>query len=146
MFRNRTDLSPVIQAAIAHAQYETIHPFADGNGRVGRALIHVVLRRRELALRYVPPVSLVLAADAKRYIGGLTAFRDERIADWCGTFAESVQLAAAKAAELAERLVPLPPSWRARARPPPRRPRAAALIQLVPPPCLVRLSAATRVT
>ena len=48
-FMNRTDLPPVVQAAIAHAQFETIHPFADGNGRVGRALIHVVLRRRGLA-------------------------------------------------------------------------------------------------
>jgi Fic family protein len=64
-FINREDLPPVVQAAIAHAQFETIHPFADGNGRVGRALIHVVLRRRGLAPRYVPPVSLVLAADAR---------------------------------------------------------------------------------
>ena len=39
-------LPPLVQAAIAHAQFETIHPFVDGNGRTGRALIHVVLRRR----------------------------------------------------------------------------------------------------
>src|SRR5439155_1398021 len=57
-FVNRADLPAVVQAAVAHAQFETIHPFADGNGRVGRALIHVVLRRRGLAPRYVPPVSL----------------------------------------------------------------------------------------
>src|SRR5512138_1195371 len=81
-FMNRTDLPPVVQAAIAHAQFETIHPFADGNGRVGRALIHVVLRRRGLAPRYVPPVSLVLAADAKSYVAGLTDFREERAAHW----------------------------------------------------------------
>jgi Fic family protein len=54
-FMNRTDLPPVVQAAIAHAQFETIHPFADGNGRVGRALIHVVLRRRGLAPRSSRP-------------------------------------------------------------------------------------------
>jgi len=63
-FCNREDVPASVQAGIAHAQFETIHPFADGNGRVGRALIHVVLRRRALAPRYVPPVSLVLAADA----------------------------------------------------------------------------------
>jgi Fic family protein len=59
-FMNRTDLPPVVQPAIAHAQCETIHPLADGNGRVGRALIHVVLRR------------------AKAYVAGLTAFREDR--------------------------------------------------------------------
>src|SRR5205085_4050308 len=95
-FINRTDLSPVLQAAIAHAQFETIHPFADGNGRVGRALVHVVLRRRELALRYVPPVSLVLAADAKAYVGGLTAFRQGRPADWILAFAQAIESASAK--------------------------------------------------
>src|SRR5512143_3269707 len=110
-FMNRTDLPPVVQAAIAHAQFETIHPFADGNGRVGRALIHVVLRRRRLAPRYVPPVSLVLAADGKRYIGGLTAFREGRVDEWCALFAESVSLAARKAAELAQRLADLQEKW-----------------------------------
>ena len=94
-FMNRTDSPPVLQAAVAHAQFETIHPFADGNGRVGRALIHVVLRRRQLAQRYVPPVSLVLAADSKRYIEGLTAFREGRVLEWCETFADSIRVAAA---------------------------------------------------
>src|SRR5438094_3590381 len=68
-------LPPLVQAALVHAQFETIHPFADGNGRTGRALIHVVLRRRGLAPRYVPPISLVLATRARDYVAGLTAFR-----------------------------------------------------------------------
>jgi len=72
-FLNRSDMPALVQAAIGHAQFETIHSFADGNGRVGRALIHVVLRRRELAPRLVSPVSLVLAGDPRAYIGGLTA-------------------------------------------------------------------------
>ena len=145
LFMNRTDLPPVVQAAIAHAQFETIHPFADGNGRVGRALIHVVLRRRALAPRYVPPVSLVLAADAKRYIGGLTAFRESRVADWCALFAESVQLAAAKATELASRLDRLQRSWRERAGNPRSHSSAEALIQLLPAHPIVTLTTATRI-
>ena len=74
-FANTDDLPPVAQAAIAHAQFETIHPFVDGNGRTGRAIIHLVLRRRGLAPRILPPVSLVLATLAKDYVGGLTATR-----------------------------------------------------------------------
>lgn len=143
-FLNRTDLPPVMQAAIAHAQFETIHPFADGNGRVGRALVHVVLRRRGLASRYVPPVSLVLAADAKRYIGGLTAFGEERLGDWCVVFAESVRLAAEKAAELAERLARLQLTWRRRAGNPRRHSSAQALIELLPAHPILTLGTATR--
>ncbi|EQD45196.1 filamentation induced by cAMP protein Fic, partial [mine drainage metagenome] len=69
------DLLAIAQAAIAHAQFETIHPFVDGNGRTGRALIHLILRRRGLALRSIPPVSLVLATWARDYINGLALFR-----------------------------------------------------------------------
>ena len=49
IYVNGDDHPALVQAAIAHAQFETIHPFADGNGRTGRALIHVILRRRGLA-------------------------------------------------------------------------------------------------
>jgi Fic family protein len=131
-FVNRTDLPPVVQAAIAHAQFETIHPFADGNGRVGRALIHVVLRRRGLAPRYVPPVSLVLAADAKAYVAGLTAFREGRPADWVLLFAQAIERAAAKASELALRLAELQERWRERAGRPRRHSSAEALIVELP--------------
>lgn len=58
---NDETLPPLVQAALVHAQFETIHPFADGNGRTGRALVQVVLRRRGLAPDYVPPISVVLA-------------------------------------------------------------------------------------
>jgi Fic family protein len=72
---NGHDHPALVQAAITHAQFETIHPFVDGNGRTGRALIHVILRRRGLAPRFVPPVSLVLATSPNDYIAGLTAYR-----------------------------------------------------------------------
>ena len=68
-------VSPIQQAAIAHAQFETIHPFADGNGRTGRALIHLILRKRGLAPNLIPPISLILATFSDAYIDGLTATR-----------------------------------------------------------------------
>ncbi len=74
-FCNNDNLPALAQAAIAHAQFETIHPFVDGNGRTGRALIYVVLRRRGLATRTTPPISLALATQAKTYINALDATR-----------------------------------------------------------------------
>jgi Fic family protein len=143
-FMNRTDVPPVVQAAIAHAQFETVHPFADGNGRVGRALIHVVLRRRGLAPRYVPPVSLVLAADAKAYVAGLTAFREDRPADWILLFARAIERAAAKASELALRLAELQERWRERAGRPRRHSSAEALIVELPAHPIVTVATAQK--
>ncbi|MDA8197384.1 MAG: Fic family protein [Actinomycetota bacterium] len=74
-FCNDDSLPTVAQAAIAHAQFETIHPFVDGNGITGRALIHLILRRRGLALRILPPISLILATWSKSYIESLEASR-----------------------------------------------------------------------
>jgi Fic family protein len=138
------DLPPVVQAAIAHAQFETIHPFADGNGRVGRVLIHVVLRRRGLAARYVPPVSLVLAADAKAYVAGLTAFREDRAVDWILLFAQAIERAAVKAAELALRLAELQEKWRERAGRPRRHSSAEALIVELPAHPIVTVATAQK--
>lgn len=143
-FMSRTDVAPVVQAAIAHAQFETIHPFADGNGRVGRALIHVVLRRRGLAPRYVPPVSLVLAADAKAYVAGLTAFREERAAEWVLGFAQALERAATKATELAHRLAELQDQWRNRAGHPRRHSSAEALIVELPAHPIVTVATAQK--
>ena len=58
-FCNDDTLPALAQAAVAHAQFETVHPFVDGNGRTGRVLLHLVLRRRGLAHRVLPPVSLI---------------------------------------------------------------------------------------
>jgi Fic family protein len=66
----------LLQAAIAHAQFETIHPFADGNGRTGRAIIQLVLRRRGVATRIMPPVSLILATRAGDYVDALDGTRN----------------------------------------------------------------------
>jgi Fic family protein len=95
---NDDRLPPIVQAAMVHAQFETIHPFDDGNGRTGRALIHVILRRREVAPRYLPPISVALAAAKGRYIEGLTYFRGYDVGKWIEHFAD----ASARAAHLAK--------------------------------------------
>ena len=101
---NHDDIPAIAQAAVAHAQFETIHPFGDGNGRAGRCLIHVILRRRGLAARVVPPISVVLATNARRYIAGLTDFRDGRIDDWIGAFADTVTTASTATLALSDRV------------------------------------------
>lgn len=111
-FMDRDDLPPVAQAAIAHAQFETIHPFGDGNGRVGRCLIHVLFRRRGLAPRYVPPISLVLGANRDAYIAGLEELRAGKEEEWIVQFARAVELAAERAREFSTEVTDLQEKWR----------------------------------
>ncbi|MGH7700451.1 MAG: Fic family protein [Gemmatimonadales bacterium] len=133
---NDDRLPPVVQAALVHAQFETIHPFADGNGRTGRALVHVVLKRRGLARAYVPPISVVLAANRDRYIKGLTVFREDDVAKWVEHFAAATCTSATLAEAYLSRVRELTESWRAqlRSRPAPPRADAAAwaLIDILP--------------
>lgn len=116
--------SPLAQAAIAHAQFETIHPFPDGNGRTGRALVHVVLRRRGLAPAFVPPISLVLATWAPTYVEGLMTYRhlaepdsperSNAAAEWLRLFATATHRACIDAEHYATRIDDLTASWRDR--------------------------------
>lgn len=105
-------LPPVVQAALVHAQFETIHPFDDGNGRTGRALIHVVLRKRGVAPEYMPPISLVLGSAKDRYIGGLTKFREDRVSEWIEYFAAAATGAAHLASAYIEAVQELTAQWR----------------------------------
>ncbi len=75
-FINESDLPPLAIAAIAHAQFETIHPFPDGNGRVGRALIHSILKARRLTRHITVPVSAGLLVDLDQYFAALTDYRN----------------------------------------------------------------------
>lgn len=75
-FTARTDVPVISHAAIAHAQFETIHPFTDGNGRTGRALVHAMVQRAGLTSRVTVPISAGLLADTQAYVDCLTAYRD----------------------------------------------------------------------
>jgi Fic family protein len=92
-FVNDRDTDPVTQAAVAHAQFETIHPYGDGNGRIGRLLVLWVLARR-VGVAVPPPTSVLVARDPGGYLAGLYWFRTGETARWVEWFAHVVVSAA----------------------------------------------------
>lgn len=111
-FGNRTDLPAMAQAALAHAQFESIHPFTDGNGRVGRALINAVLRRRGVTHHVVVPIASALVARRDRYFDLLDEYRAGRAAPIVAAFSDAARIAAAESRQSADRLAQLPQEWR----------------------------------
>jgi Fic family protein len=151
-FCNLDSLPAVAQAAIAHAQFETIHPFADGNGRTGRVLIHVVLRRRGLATTALPPLSLVLATWARDYVEGLTATRyrgpaSSRAAQdgmnrLVGLFAAGTRRAVRDAEATGARVVEVQREWRERLGGVRKNSAADLLIEALPAAPIVTVQSA----
>ncbi|MFZ0890159.1 MAG: Fic family protein [Candidatus Binataceae bacterium] len=151
-FCNTDSLPGVAQAALAHAQFETIHPFVDGNGRIGRALIHLVLRRRGLAARVLPPISLVLATWSRDYIAGLTATRyvgsqtsknaTEGLNRWVGLFATASARAVSDAERFENQVSDLQAQWNARLGAVRRESAVDLLINALPGSPIVTVSGA----
>lgn len=111
-FASRTNIPAIAQAAIVHSQFEAIHPFADGNGRVGRTLIHVVLRRRGLSMRVVPPISTVLAARRDDYIASLAAYQQRgEVNQWVSHFARATTESASRAESLSSDISAMVNDW-----------------------------------
>ena len=119
---NGDEHPPLLQAALAHAQFEMIHPFGDGNGRAGRALIHVVLARRGLAPRFVPPVSVALARRSEECVEALqrcahvgapdSAGRQAAVVDWLWLFDAAMGQAADRALAYCDDVAALQKAWR----------------------------------
>lgn len=112
-YANRGDTDPVSQAAIAHAQFEIIHPFGDGNGRVGRVLVAWMLVRH-LSLVVAPPVSTRLAVDVGGYGSGLVLFRMGDHDAWVRWFADAVSGAGRAQRELVAAVEELRLAWQGR--------------------------------
>lgn len=100
----RTDVPTVAHAAIAHAQFETIHPFSDGNGRAGRALVHAIYRGAGIVTRMTAPVSAGLLRDTDSYFAALTAYRAGDAAPIIREFAAASRYAAARGTRLVDDL------------------------------------------
>ena len=123
-FCNNDSLPALAHAAVAHAQFETIHPFVDGNGRAGRALVHMVMRRRGLGLRILAPVSLILATWSQDYIDGLSGTRHVGHSDsseahaginsWIALFASTCSRSVEDASRFEDRVRNLQIYWRER--------------------------------
>lgn len=92
-FARRIDLPALPQVAVAHAQFETVHPFPDGNGRTGRALVHAMLRRLGITRSVTVPVSAGLLGDTRGYFDALTAYREGEITPIVVAFLHAVQAA-----------------------------------------------------
>ncbi|MGI0542431.1 Fic family protein, partial [Corynebacterium aquatimens] len=90
-FLRRTDIPPLPHAAIAHAQFEKIHPFADGNGRTGRTLVHIVINQRGVTRSLVAPISIALVHNQDEYFGALDSYAEGDIIPIIELFADAVE-------------------------------------------------------
>lgn len=125
-FLNRDDVPVIVQAAIAHAQFASIRPFAGGNGRIGRALLVASLRRRGVSSHAVVPLACGLAARQEEYMESLVAFRDGDPSPIIVLVATCARVAATESRITAARVKALPDEWRAAVKP--RRGSAAAAL------------------
>lgn len=110
VFANRDDVDPVAQAAVAHVQFESIHPYADGNGRIGRVLIGWILTRR-LGLHTPPAVSARISRNRDGYLSQMTLWRQGTQGPWLRWFAEIVESAGGSTLALVDRIAELQASW-----------------------------------
>lgn len=104
-FIGRQDIPVLIQVAVAHAQFETIHPFPDGNGRTGRALAQSILRNKGLVASTAVPISAGLLVDVDRYFTALGAFRGGDAGPIVREFARASRFAAVSGTKLVDDLV-----------------------------------------
>lgn len=117
IFCNRRDVPIMAQAAIAHAHFESIHPFTDGNGRIGRALIGAISRRRGLTRNTVTPIASAMVADVDTYFTLVNDYRTGDVDPFVLYLARSAVHASNAAAESVTALDALPAMWMDLARP-----------------------------
>ena len=110
-FAQRNDVPTLPQIAVAHAQFETIHPFTDGNGRTGRALVQAMLRNKGLTRKVTVPVSAGLLADTDAYFAALTSYRAGAAAPIVDRFSQATVLAIANGRQLVADIRDIRENW-----------------------------------
>ena len=131
-FADRSDMPALLQAAIAHTQFESIHPFTNGNGRIGRALINAISRRRGATIRVLVPLASALVARRENYFDVLGSYRSRALAPLVATFVRSTRIAAADSRITAQRLHEISSQWRELTGPVRPGSAAAKLLALLP--------------
>ncbi|MCX6468848.1 MAG: Fic family protein [Corynebacteriales bacterium] len=110
-FAQRGDIPTLPQVAVAHAQFETIHPFTDGNGRTGRALVQAMLHNKRLTRQITVPVSAGLLADTDSYFEALGSYRQGDPASIVEKFSEASILAVINGRQLVGDLRDIRTRW-----------------------------------
>ncbi|WP_166980006.1 Fic family protein [Paramicrobacterium fandaimingii] len=103
-FMQRTDIPVLVHIAVAHAQFETIHPFSNGNGRTGRALAQALLRNKGMATHTTVPISGGLLTDTRTYFAALSAYRNGDAGPIVRRFADASRFAAVTGRRLVDNL------------------------------------------
>jgi len=111
-FGRREDMPSVTKAALFHAQFETIHPFTDGNGRTGRVILHRMLALDEALLHATLPISAGLLHDVKRYMGALDAYHEGEIEPIVSCLADALELAVVIGSRIAADVDVILGTWR----------------------------------
>ncbi|HEU4807317.1 MAG TPA: Fic family protein [Homoserinimonas sp.] len=111
-FAKRADIPALPHIAIAHAQFETVHPFPDGNGRTGRALVQTMLRHHEVTRHVTVPVSAGLLHHTDQYFHALTAYRNGDLEPIVLAFAQASFSAVANGRRLVADLLAARDEWR----------------------------------
>ncbi|GAA3204445.1 Fic family protein [Microbacterium terregens] len=110
-FARRLDVAPLVSVAVTHAQFETIHPFSDGNGRTGRAFAQALLRFRGVTRNVAVPVSAGLLADVEGYHRALTAYREGDVSPIVTSFADAALRAVGNTRTLVAELDEIRAGW-----------------------------------
>lgn len=115
-FLGRPDIPVVAHVAIAHAHFESIHPFADGNGRTGRAIVQAMLRHSEVTKNITVPVSAGLLHNVDSYYDALDAYRRGDIRPIVAAFAGAAGYAVINGRQLVRDVRETEASWQEKMR------------------------------
>jgi len=115
-FAQRRDVGVLVLAAISHAQFETIHPFTDGNGRTGRALVQALLKYHGVTTSVAVPVSAGVLSDVDTYFRALGEYRQGNIDPIVDVFALACLHAIDNARVLASEISEITQAWNERIR------------------------------